>query len=99
MTSDLDRPGVPPTAKPVRIRSLRARLLREVKADIAALDQMLAAFEQCYQMPSQEFYATYAHGKDGRLLDTRDFVAWGDLYVARLERELLSSWIMDQPDR
>ncbi len=52
-----------------------------------ALFKSLAAFEQKYQMSSDEFYADYLAGK---FEDTKDFVEWSGDYqhYIELKREL-----------
>lgn len=52
-----------------------------------ALLRALAAYEQKYQMPSDEFYASYLAGK---LEDSKDFVEWAGDYqhFIEMKREL-----------
>lgn len=70
---------------------------RLIKADIEALDHELALYERTYGMSSRAFYASYAHGSNGRLWSP-DFAAWSTLYMARLEREVIYRQMLGQPE-
>ena len=71
-------------------------MLRRVLADIEALDRELAVYEKRYGMSSQSFYASYTPGAEGQR-GARDFVAWSELYIARLERASLQHCLMGRP--
>jgi hypothetical protein len=75
----------------------RGQMLRQLKADIEAIDAELAVYEEKYKMSSKAFYATYARGTDGRL-SSPDFAAWSDLYLARMERQALYRQMLYEPE-
>jgi len=81
-------------ASPAEAHRLHTIMLRQVRADIEALDYELALYERRYGMSSETFYASYAQGT-GRLWSP-DFAAWSDLYLARLERQLLYRQMLGQ---
>jgi hypothetical protein len=72
-------------------------MLRQLKADIEAIDAELTVYEKQYKMSSKTFYAAYAQGTDGRLW-LPDFAAWSDLYLARMEREALYRQMLSEPE-
>jgi hypothetical protein len=93
---DLRRKDVRGAAvSPAEAHHLHTIMLRQVRADIEALDYELALYERSYGMSSEIFYASYAQGADGRLWSP-DFAAWSDLYLARLERQLLYRQMLGQ---
>ena len=62
--------------------------LRELLADIHALEEELLAFERTYGIRSETFYAAYVSGEepeDGRW--TLDFGEWASVYRTWLMRQ------------
>lgn len=64
----------------------QARAMRE----LAELDQRLAAFEQQYQLASDEFYVRY---EAGQLEDSADFMEWSSFYDMRRSAQQYLDWL------
>jgi hypothetical protein len=56
----------------------------EITRDIHGLDAELATLEEQYDLLSADFYHCF---RAGELEQTRDFIRWAGLYVAKQERE------------
>ena len=71
--------------------------LREILADIHALEEDMLAFERKYGIRSETFYAAYASGKepeDDRW--TLDFGEWASVYRTWLARQASSGEFSQQ---
>mgnify|MGYP001369174865 CR=1 FL=1 len=66
--------------------------LEEARAtrDLAELQQRLIAFEQTYQLASEEFYARY---EAGQLEDSADFMEWSAFYDMHRSAQQYLAWL------
>jgi hypothetical protein len=64
----------------------RGRAVRE----LTEIQQHLAAFEQKYELTSEEFYLRY---EDGQLGDSADFMEWSSFYDMRRSLQQYLGWL------
>jgi hypothetical protein len=62
--------------------------LKEILADIHALEEELIAFERKYGLRSETFYAAYASGEEPENVEwVLDFGEWASVYQTWLARQ------------